>query len=255
MRTNGLIFLAGLITAAASAGCAGSTPSAQAKESDAPAKAAAKAPENKAADKAADKPAEKAPEDKATAEEAPSAESEEDGNCKGQVCIARCDKQGRPADCLEAGEAYRQGSDGIKESAASAAKYLEKACSLKEREGCYRLADMYKFGAEGVPQDDAKVVPLLTAACDLGRGDACDQLAKRAEAGDGTKKDHARAIALLAKGCAAEDYQAWTCNAFNKARDAKDKEVAKAVAALKKACSAKDKNAAACAGLDRIGAQ
>ena len=118
-----------------------------------------------------------------------------------------------------------------------------------------RLGVIYTSGAEGVPADDAKAVSLLTAACDLGRGDACDQLSKRAEAGDGTKKDHAKAIALLAKGCAAEDYQAWTCNAFNKAKDAKDKEVAKAVAALKKACSAKGKNEAACAGLDRIGAQ
>jgi TPR repeat protein len=94
---------------------------------------------------------------------------------------------------------------------------------------------------------------MLTTACDLGRGQACDMLSKRAESGEGMKKDHAKSIAFLAKGCAAEDYQVWTCNSLKKAIEGKDRDAVKAVAAWKKGCAAKD--AQACNGLERVGAQ
>jgi hypothetical protein len=210
-----------------------------------------KAATDRAAEKAtADKAAEKATADKAPAEEA-APEGNEDGDCKGQSCITKCDAKAEPRNCLEAGEALRMGNDGVTASAAKAVKYLDRACTLKEREGCYRLGVIYAGGEEGVPEDAAKSVALLTTACDLGRGDACDMLSKRFESGEGVKKDHAKAIALIAKGCAAEDYQVWTCNSLKKASDAKDREAVKAVAAWKKACAAKD--AGACTGLDRLG--
>ncbi len=198
-----------------------------------------------------DKAAEKGDQgDKDSAAE-PAAEGEDDGDCKGQVCITKCDQKGRPRDCLEAGEALRMGNDGLTESATRALKYLEKACGLKEREGCYRAGDIYESGGEGVEADVPKAITLLTKACDLGRGDGCDKLSRRAEAGDGMKKDHARAVALLAKGCAAEDNQVWTCNAFKKAYGAKDKTAVAEVTAWKKGCAAKDK--AACTALGNIG--
>jgi TPR repeat protein len=102
-----------------------------------------------------------------------------------------------------------------------------------------------------VPQDAAKAITLYGTACDLGRGDACDKLSKRSESGDGVKKDHAKAIAYLVKGCAAEDYQVWTCNSLEKVIEAKDKEAVKAAVAWKKACAARD--AKACTGLERLG--
>ena len=87
------------------------------------------------------------------------------------------------------------------------------------------------------------------SACDYGRGQACDELSKRAESGDGMPKDHPKAIGMLAKGCAAQDYQEWTCRAFKKSVDAKDPDAVKAVDAWKAGCAAKEK--AACKGLER----
>lgn len=173
-----------------------------------------------------------------------------DGSCKGQACIAKCDKLGRPDDCYQAGDAYRRGKDDVAQSFPNAIKYWEKACAKKAREACFWLGRLYAEGDKGgVAQDVAKAIPLLTSACELGRGQACDDLSKRAESGDGMPKDHANAIALLAKGCAAQDYQEWTCRAFKKAVDAKDEEAVKAVAAWKTACAAKDK--AACKAIER----
>jgi hypothetical protein len=176
-------------------------------------------------------------------------EDDQDGACTGKECLAKCDAKGRAGDCLAAGEALRNGSDGVAEDHKRAAKYLDKACTLGEREGCYRLADLF-FTGDGVDADVAKGVALLGKACDLGRGDACDQLAKRAEKGEGVPKDHRRAVALLAKGCVAEDYQVWTCSSLREAAEKKDPEAVKALADWKKGCDA-TKEAKACAGVER----
>jgi TPR repeat protein len=249
MRIARLYLLAGLLITAAAA--CGAPPSAKAPD-DQPARADKVVDSKPAAKMPEEKTGEKAPADKAPAEQA-AAETDEDGDCKGQSCATRCDKNARPRDCLAAGEALRQGNDGVTASAARAVKYLEKACTLKEREGCYDLGELYASGEEGVPQDEPKAVAMLTSACDLGRGQACDMLSKRAENGEGMKKDHAKAIAFLTKGCAAEDYQVWTCNSLKKAIEGKDRDAVKAVTTWKKACAAKD--AHACNGLERVGAK
>ncbi len=184
-----------------------------------------------------------------SAETPPAETSDDDGACTGKECLAKCDAKGRARDCLEAGEALRNGSDGVAEDHARAAKYLDKACTLKEREGCYRLADFYVSG-DGVTANDAKAVELLGKACELGRGDACDQLAKRADKGEGVPKDHKKAIALKAKGCVAEDYQVWTCASLREAAEKKDGEAVRVLADWKKACDA-SKDATACAGVER----
>jgi TPR repeat protein len=223
MRTSGLFFVVGLF-AAVSAGCNGSSSS--------------------------DKPADVKPVATATAAEPPpSAADGFDGSCKGPECVAKCDRLGRPRDCYEAGDAYRRGKDDLAANVPSAVKYLEKACAKKYSEGCYDLGHLYSVADKGVTQDVAKAITYQMSACEYGRGQACDELSKRAESGDGMPKDHAKAIGLLAKGCAAQDYQEWTCRAFKKAVDAKDADALKAVDAWKTACAAKEK--AACKGLER----
>jgi TPR repeat protein len=172
-----------------------------------------------------------------------------DGSCKGPECVAKCDRLGRRRDCYEAGDAYRRGKDDLAANVPSAVKYLEKACAKKNSEGCYDLGHLYSVADKGVAQDVAKAITYQTSACEYGRGQACDELAKRAESGDGMPKDHAKAIGLLARGCAAKDYQEWTCRAFKKAVDAKDPDAMKAVAAWKTSCAAKEK--AGCDGLER----
>ena len=221
MRILGLFLAIGLGAAALTVGCKASPPNEQ-------------APEVKLVE--------------AAAEIQPSAEDGEDGACKGRVCVARCDKLGRQRDCLKAGEACRMGLDDVMGSPSTAVKYLEKACEKRDREGCFRLGHLLAAGDKGVARDVAKAVPLLTTACDLGRGQACDELASCAERGEGMARDHGKAIALLARGCAADDFQSWTCSALKKAFDARDPEAVKAVEAWKKACAAKEK--AACNRLE-----
>ena len=63
-------------------------------------------------------------------------------------------------------------------------------------------------------------------------------------------KDHKKAVALLAKGCVAADYQVWTCNAFAKVVASKDGVAVKIAEDWKKACAAKDTQT--CSGLERI---
>ncbi|MEO7331638.1 MAG: tetratricopeptide repeat protein [Minicystis sp.] len=201
-------------------------------------------------------PRENAPEGKTVETAAPaitasaSASDGFDGGCKGQECIAKCDRLGRPNDCYQAGDAYRRGKDEVAQNLPSAIKYWEKACAKQAREACLDLGRLYAEGDKaGVPQDVAKAIPLFTIACDLGRGQACDLLSKRAESGEGMPKDHAKAIALLAQGCAAQDYQDWTCQAFKKAYDAKDEEAVKAVKEWMRGCVKQEKGT--CAALKR----
>ena len=174
---------------------------------------------------------------------------DDDGSCKGAECFKLCDTKRRRGDCENAGEALRTGSDGVKEDEKAAVPYLQKACDLQSREGCYRLADLYET-SEVVAHDEAKALGLLVRACDLGRGDACDQLSRRADKGEGMPKDHKKAIALLVKGCIAEDYQVWTCNRLREAAEKHDPDASSALAQWRFACDAK-KDATACAGVER----
>lgn len=179
----------------------------------------------------------------------------EDGDCKGKACVTACDKQSRVGDCLNAGEGYRLGSDGLPEDVKKAAPYLKKACDKESGEACFRLGELYKpmGGLAGDEGDDAKVVPLFVRACDNGKGEACDQLAAWNEKGEyGVKKDHKKAVELMGKGCAAEDYQVWTCNALKALITKKDVDAMKVAADWKDACG--KKNEVACTGQKRLAA-
>jgi TPR repeat protein len=223
MRTLALFFAVGLL-GAVSAGCNGSS--------------------------STEKPAEVKPIATATTAAEPPASPEDgaDGTCTGKLCVTRCDKLGRSEDCYRAGDASRRGKDEVAANVPNAVKYLGIACAKKNSEGCFDLGHLYAVADKGVPQDLPKAIAFLSSACEYGRGQACDELSKRAESGDGMPKDHAKAIGLLAKGCAAHDYQEWTCRAFKKAFDARDPEAVKAVEAWKTGCAANEK--AACKGLD-----
>jgi TPR repeat protein len=106
------------------------------------------------------------------------------------------------------------------------------------------------IAGEGVPADVARGVTLLDQACEYGQGDACDDLARRAEAGDGMKKDHGKSIGYLAAGCIAEEFQITTCSAIVDAAGKKDKDAKRFLDDWKKNCKA-TKDAIACAGVER----
>jgi TPR repeat protein len=190
-----------------------------------------------------------APASSDTTAAAPSGGDEDDGACEAVACIALCEKKGRPRDCDQAGNVLRDGN-GTKDDPAKAARMFEKGCEAKDRNACFSLAEMLERADK---PDDAKAVAAHTKACDLGRGQACDVLSKRHEAGRGVPKDHAKAIALLGKGCAALDYQVWTCTALRDAVDKNDKDAVKVVDGWKIACAGSDKTA--CQAYGRLAAK
>jgi hypothetical protein len=221
-------------------------------ESPDPATAASPAASDSASD-SADADDSAAPEASTVAKgpgDAPSMDdTADDGSCAGANCIRRCDKMSRPGDCAAAGDALRTGADEVKASPKRAMKYLEKACGLKQRDGCLHLAAMLAAG-EGVPADVPRSITLLDQACEYGQGDACDDLARRAEAGDGMKKDHQKSIGYLGAGCVAEIFQVTTCSALVDYASKKDKDAIRVIDGWKKTCKA-SKDATACAGVER----
>lgn len=167
--------------------------------------------------------------------------------CHTAGCIDVCEKTREAEACKEGGYALRDGS-GVATDFPRAAQFFERACQKKDRYACHELAKAVVVG-EGIPADVPKAVVLYTSACDLGVGQACDDLSKLLEKGEGVPKDHVKAMELLGRGCVAEDFQLWTCNALKKAVEKKDKDATRIVAGWKKACAAKD--VLACRGLDR----
>ena len=168
--------------------------------------------------------------------------------CKGAGCVSACERTTDMDACREAGYALR---DGSSPDFARAARMFDKACTKKDRRACHELGKAFSVG-EGIPADANKAVALYGVACDQGLGQACEDLSKLHEKGEGVSQDHTKAVELLARGCVAEDFQMWTCNALKKtATEKKDKLAQKVIADWKKACAAKD--ATACRGLDRTG--
>jgi TPR repeat protein len=98
--------------------------------------------------------------------------------------------------------------------------------------------------------DDERSIEHYEKACRYGRGEACDRLARRYEEGDALSRDHAKAVTLLAQGCAAEDYQVWTCNTLRALVSKKDDHAVRAAEGWTKACSAG--NAEACRAKERL---
>ena len=168
-------------------------------------------------------------------------------SCEQARCIVVCDKTGDGEACIEAATALRDGA-GVSTDFARAASFFGKACKKQVRRACHELAKAYSVG-EGVAPDAKQAVSLYGDACDMGVGQACEDLAKLHEKGQGVAQDHAKAIELMARGCAAEDFQVWTCTSLRKAADKKDTIALRALSEWKKACAKKD--ATACRGVER----
>ncbi|GAA9437071.1 hypothetical protein HpHA286_21820 [Helicobacter pylori] len=62
-----------------------------------------------------------------------------------------------------------------KQDFSKARKYFEKACELKEGNGCGALGALY-YNGDGVEQDSKKAAALFEKACKLGNQKACEML-------------------------------------------------------------------------------
>lgn len=82
---------------------------------------------------------------------------------------------------------------------ATARKYFQRACDLKDANGCWYYGDAL---ARSVPKDDAKAFLAYQKGCDLG-GDVnvCDSLGEAYEYGRGVAVDKTKALAAFDRGC------------------------------------------------------
>ncbi len=62
-----------------------------------------------------------------------------------------------------------------KQDFSKARKYFEKACDLKDGDGCGALGALY-YNGDGVKQDSKKAAALFEKACKLGDQKACEML-------------------------------------------------------------------------------
>ncbi len=62
-----------------------------------------------------------------------------------------------------------------KQDFSKARKYFERACELKEGDGCGALGGLY-YNGDGVKQDSKKATTLFEKACKLGDRKACEML-------------------------------------------------------------------------------
>lgn len=78
--------------------------------------------------------------------------------------------------------------------------YLEKACNLKDKEGCFNAGFLYHNG-QGVKQDFAKAKKYYEKTCDMEDKAACNHLGFLYAEGQGVKQDEARAKKYFGKAC------------------------------------------------------
>ncbi len=62
-----------------------------------------------------------------------------------------------------------------KQDFSQARKYFEKACELKDGDGCFNLGMSYHSG-EGVEKNSKKAAQFYSKACDLNNGRGCNNL-------------------------------------------------------------------------------
>jgi hypothetical protein len=88
----------------------------------------------------------------------------------------------------------------IQVDAARASSAFQRACGLRDPDGCAHLADLYDRGV-GVPRNAAVAVTLYKQACAGGRGGACLRAGLLLRAGDGIAKDETAAETLFKRAC------------------------------------------------------
>lgn len=80
--------------------------------------------------------------------------------------------RGNGNDCYTAGFYYEKGSNGYARNYTQAKTHYDKACNLKNKEGCHALGVLFVEGM-GVNEDFNTAKFYFKKACDLGRAESC----------------------------------------------------------------------------------
>lgn len=123
---------------------------------------------------------------------------------------------GSVAACDRLGALILHGADAARDSrfgAADAARAFDKACAGHLLDACHALGMLYVDG-RGVDTDEAHAAQLFAQGCAGNDGNACYQLGVfTADGRGGLTADPARALALFAQSCHAEEHPAGACGA------------------------------------------
>lgn len=122
------------------------------------------------------------------------------GECEDMViCEKECDA-GSSDRCRRMGVSYEFGKTGVERDGVEATRLYEKACGMKNSEGCLSAGRMYEFH-HGVDKDDAKAVAFYGRSCDMDNPVGCANLAVMLQNGRGAARDDARAAELFDRAC------------------------------------------------------
>jgi TPR repeat protein len=126
-----------------------------------------------------------------------------------KACVVACDSKVAAA-CFEAGDIYDDGVE-VDEDDVKARSFYEKACELRDADGCVEAASMYAGDPTGESEPDmARAIRLYLQGCEGGSPAGCADLAELYRDGSEVPKDKAKAITFFRKACGLGDASA--CN-------------------------------------------
>lgn len=156
-------------------------------------------------------------------------------------CVAACDAK-EAAACVTLGHARLAGKGGLKVDGAGAVAAWDTACTLQRAEGCTLAADaMFGKVGQGTKADAVRANEWLRKACELRVGAACFRAGQELLRGGLIAKDAPAGLALVEKGCDANDANACTQLAalYREGSSVLDKDLVKAASLLQRACDLK----------------
>jgi TPR repeat protein len=106
--------------------------------------------------------------------------------------------------CFNLATAYLEG-EGVDKSASRAARLLYRGCGLDDGRSCEHLGTLVETGADGLPADLAAAPLYYERACRLRDMDGCVSLGLCYRDGVGVEKNAAKATELFAKACTQGD--------------------------------------------------
>jgi TPR repeat protein len=117
--------------------------------------------------------------------------------------------------------------------------FYQRACDVREMEGCVLLGTCYWTGTCGVSKDTERAVELFERACNGGAMNACGQLGSCFEFGEcGLRKNGLRAVSFYEKACVGGEMD--MCNnlgvCYHKGQCGLAKDARRATALYQKAC-------------------
>lgn len=103
--------------------------------------------------------------------------------------------------CYKAGLFWRTDHYRVDADQSKAAKHLRKACDGAVREACTELASLYRDGQGSVPRNVQRARALYQQGCDAGSATACQSLAVMYKNGKGTASNPRKSSALFGRAC------------------------------------------------------